>query len=770
MGPCIRHALILLSASALVLGLASEPSHRTEPAAQESERLFAQRAGKVIAAKCATCHQGTNPPGKLDLSAMRSAKALAAVPGLAEKALLYVRTRHMPPAGSAPLTQEEVDSVAALFEAVASEAATDAGAGSVTVRRLNRLEYSNSVRDLLGVEAKLAADFPNDDVGYGFDTIGDVLSTSPLLFEKYLASAESIAAEVVPTKATPTVLRQGSDLSGPENSRPTEDGELNLFANGTATTAFSTSQGTGRLRVALWAQQAGPEPAKAAIRVGGQGYGTVEVKSSRSAPLIVEIPLDLKQGETRVDVSFVNDYYNPSHSDPAQRDRNLVVSWVELRQETAAVQGSAARDRLFSGLNATSDPEERARLALARLAERAFRRPLTEPQRKAVRGVFDRARKEGVDWEGAVQAGIVYTLSSPSFLFRPEFGTGKPDAQGDLALDPYELATRLSYFLWASLPDQALLDSAKSGTLTRPEELGKQVERMLRDPRSLGLAEGFATQWLLLRKLAITQPDKKTFPSFSPELRDAMIEETLRLFARVVREDLPVTEFVASATTELDGGLARHYGIEPKSEAWQSYELPPERRLGVLGHASVLTVTSNPNRTSPVKRGKFVLEQVLGTPLPPPPPNVGVIADDSDSVRAFTIRERMSRHLRDPACAGCHRAMDPIGFSLESFDAIGRARKLDEGGFPVERGGDLPDGTKIEGPIGLKRAILAREGEFVRHLGAQLFTYALGRGPRPEDRAHLNAIRDRCLANKLRMGELVRGVVLSKPFRYRTSR
>lgn len=761
---------LALGATLFVVGLAAVPPIVGAPARQDSERLFQGRAGKALTAKCATCHHGSGAPGGLDLAAMKSAKALATRPGLAEKALLYIRTRHMPPAGSTPLTREELESLSELFESVATDVASGAGAGKVTLRRLNRLEYTNSVRDLLGVEAKLAADFPNDDVGYGFDTIGDVLSMSPLLFEKYIASAEQIAATVVPATAALTVLRQGAELNGPTNSNATPDGELNFFANGTANTAFATSVGQGTLKVALWAMQAGPEPAKAVIRAGGKNFGTIEVKAGRAQPLVVEIPLELSQGQTRVEVSFVNDYYNPSHPDPAQRDRNLILAWVELSQTQTTAQPSAARDRLVAGFDGKGDQDEVARLALARLAERAYRRPITAQERDRVRGVFDRAKKEGADWESAVQAGIVYALSSPSFLFRPETGAGKPDSQGDIALGPYELASRLSYFLWASVPDEALLAAAKDGSISRPDVLSLQVDRMLRDPRSRGLADGFAAQWLLLRKLEIIQPDKATFPAFTPELRSAMAQETLRLFSRVVRGNLPVTEFVASPTTDLNGLLARHYGIEPKTDGWETYTLPPERRLGILGHSSILTVTSNPNRTSPVKRGKFVLEQILGTPLPPPPPDVGVIADDLESVKTLSIRERMARHSKDPSCAGCHRAMDPIGFSLEAFDGIGRVRKVDEGGFPVEKGGDLPDGTKLDGPTGLKRAILDREDEYVRHLGSQLFTYAVGRGPRPEDRAHINGVRDRCLKNGLKMGELVKGVVLSKPFRYRSTR
>lgn len=751
--------LPVLASLALLAVAAALPQAAQRPG-QSTERLFNAKAKRLIEAKCQPCHQGASSPGGLDFSAWRSAGDAVARPEAAEKALLFVRTRHMPPEGAAPLTKAEAEDLAAFFESAASDAAAGAGAGRVTLRRLNRLEYTNSVRDLTGVVPRLAEEFPNDDVGYGFDTIGDVLSLSPLLLEKYVAAAEAVAAEMVPASVASVQTRLGADLVPPESSRVGEDSELGIFTSAAARTTFRTRPGQGKLKAVLWGQQAGPDPVRARIRVGRRDYGGIDVPGVRAAPTVVEIPLELEAGETPVEVAFLNDYYNPQHPDPAQRDRNLFVVSVELRQEAGPPKETPARRRLMQGVHGTGD--EAAAKALARFAERCYRRPLRPEEAARPAEVFRRAREQGASWEEAVQAGIVYCLSSPLFLFREEAQA----TAGDRPLAPYELAARLSYFLWASVPDDALLAAAADGSLAKPAALKAQASRMLRDPKAKGLVEGFAAQWLQLRKLELHQADPAAFPGFSPELRADMAEETRRLFASVAQGGRPVLDLLSSPTTWLSPRLARHYGIEPKSDGWAEYPVPPSRRLGVLGHASVLTLTSNPNRTSPVKRGKFVLEQILGTPLPPPPPNVGVVPDDPEAVKSGSIRERMERHRKDPSCVGCHRAMDPIGFALEAFDGVGRER-TEDAGRPVERGGELPDGTAIDGPAGLAKAVAARKGEFVRHLGAQLLTYAVGRGMRPEDRRHLDAVRDACLKGKGTFEELVLGVVASPVFTMR---
>lgn len=758
----------LLPLAAGVAGLAvCAALPQSQPAASPStRRLFADGAKPVIAAKCAPCHQGASPAGGLDLASWKSGAEAVALPAVSEKAALYVRTRHMPPEGSAPLTRGEAEALSEFFESAASDAASRAGAGRVTIRRLNRLEYTCSVRDLTGVTPRLAEEFPSDDVGHGFDTIGDVLSMSPLLLEKYVASAEDVAAEMVPAAVGKVQRRSGGEMSPPDNSRIGEDSELGLFTTSSARASFRAAAGPATLKAVLWASQAGPEVARARIRVGGKDYGAFDVPGTRAKPTEVEIPVELGAGEAVVEVSFLNDFYDPKHQDPAQRDRNLYIVSVELTQEGGAPTVTAARRRFMAGIGGSGD--EAAEKALSRLAQRAFRRPLRDGEATRVASVYHGARKAGATWEEAVQAGIVYCLSSPNFLFREEPAKGGGDGRGDRPLGPYELASRLSYFLWASIPDDALLKVAEDGSIASPEVLRAQASRMLREPKSAGLVEGFATQWLQLRKLELHQADKSTYPTFSPELRADMAEEAKRLFLSIAQEGRAVTDLLAAPRTWLSPRLARHYGLEPTSDGWAEYPVPAGRRFGVLGQAAFLTVTSNPNRTSPVKRGKFVLEQLLGTPLPPPPPNVGVIPDTPDAVRSGSIRERMERHRKDPSCVGCHRAMDPIGFSLEAFDGVGRLRS-DDAGRPVETGGELPDGTKVEGPAGLQKVLMERKPEFVRHLGAQLLTYAVGRGMRPEDRKHLDEVRDACLRGKGRFEDLVHGVVSSPVFRMRGS-
>jgi hypothetical protein len=757
-------SLLPLAAGAAGLAVCAALPQQQAVASPATRKAFSGRARAVIAAKCSPCHQGAAPAGGLDLASWQSGAEAVASPATSEKALLYVKTRHMPPEGSVPLTKGEAAALAEFFESAATDAASGAGAGRVTIRRLNRLEYVCSVRDLTGVVPTMAEEFPNDDVGHGFDTIGDVLSLSPLLLEKYVASAEAVAAEMVPAAVGKLQRRTGGEMTAPDHSRVGEDSELGLLTTSVARTSFRTAPGPGTLRAVLWADQAGPEAARARIKVAGKDYGAFDVPGTRARPTEVEVPLELDAGETVVEIGFLNDFYDPRSTDPGQRDRNLYIGSLELSQRGSAPVMTEAKRRFLAGFAGEGDAL--AGQALERLARRAFRRPLRDSEQGRATGVYRSALRAGASWEEAVQAGIVYCLTSPSFLYREEPPPQGGKEKGDRPLGPYELASRLSYFLWASIPDEELLQAAQDGSLARPEVLRAQAGRMLRDPKSSGLVEGFATQWLQLRKLELHQADPKAFPTFTRELRADMAEESRRLFESVAREGRPVTDLLASPTTWLSPRLARHYGVEPSSEGWAEYTVPADRRFGILGHAAFLTVTSNPNRTSPVKRGKFVLEQVLGTPLPPPPPNVGVIPDSPDAARSGSIRERMERHRKDPSCVGCHRAMDPIGFALEAFDAVGRLR-TEDAGRPVEKGGELPDGTKVEGPAGLQRVLLARKPEFVRHLGAQLLTYAVGRGMRPEDRKHLDAVRDACLRSKGRFEDLVHGVVTSPVFRMR---
>jgi hypothetical protein len=757
--------LRVLSGAALVAGLVA-PS-LPEPAQDSAlEAEFTKKARPLLNQFCVPCHTGEGAAGGLDVAAWKTAADVLRSAGKSSRAIEYLQSRHMPPDGALQPSAAERATLVKFFQRTADEECRLADSGRVTVRRLNRSEFRRSVRDLLYVDLPLTEDFPNDDVGYGFDNIGDVLSLSPLLMEKVMLAAERAAAAAVPAAANRTKLYDASDIAQPERGRATEDGEMVLFANDTA--AVNHDFGGGgqfRVKVRAWGQQAGPEVVKCRIEILGRSK-TLDVPGTREKPDSFEFPLDAPPGLGRIAVSFINDYYQPEAPDPRQRDRNFTLSSIEIIGPlNATAPMTEARRKLFEGL--AGNPAQQAPKALARLAERAYRRPLKPGEADGVVRVYARVREVGGTFEEGIQAGIVAVLCSPHFLFRPESAAGATVAGKGEPLDDFALATRLSYFLWSSVPDATLLDLARAGKLRDPKTLEAQAIRMLQDPKAVALTEDFAGQWLLLRKLREHQPDPKAFPGFDDALRASMVREVELLFERIVREDAPVTRFLDSDTTTVDSRLAAVYGMPDPGPGWKTVKWPDANRRGLLGTAGFLAVTSNPNRTSPVKRGKYVLEQLLGSPLPPPPPDVGVVPDDAKAMAEAPLRERMERHRKDPACAVCHRAMDPIGFALENFDGAGKWRTTD-GQHPIDASGDLPDGSKFDGPAELRAVLLSRRGQFVNNLAERLLTYALGRGMRPQDRCHVEDVAARATQGGLKFSAFVRGVVTSDAFRYRS--
>jgi hypothetical protein len=404
---------------------------------------------------------------------------------------------------------------------------------------------------------------------------------------------------------------------------------------------------------------------------------------------------------------------------------------------------------------------ECARKIVARFAERAFRRPLREDELERLLRVFGLANERGESFERAIQVTLATVLVSPQFLYLVE----PEEASDDRLLSEYELATRLSYFLWSSMPDDELFREARNGTLRR--NLRGQVARMLDDPKSSALVRNFAGQWLQLRKLAGVAPDRELFPEFDDALRAAMREETEQFFADVMRRNASVLEFLEAGHTFVNERLARHYGIEGVSGAeFRQVALAGRQRGGLLTQASVLTVTSNPNRTSPVKRGQWILEQLLATPPPPPPPDVPKLDENNDAAQAATLRERLEVHRSKAECAACHQRMDPLGFALENFDAIGRWRTTD-GDLPVDSSGKLTDGRKFGDAKDLAQLLKAEPKRFCRALIRSLFMYALGRGIDSQDRVTIEAIRRQLVSNDYRFRTIITGIVESSEFQHR---
>jgi hypothetical protein len=541
--------------------------------------------------------------------------------------------------------------------------------GRVTIRRLNRAEYDNTIRDLVGLDLHLAKDFPSDDVGEGFDNIGDVLSLPPLLFEKYMDAAEQIAraAIVAQPPDAKTQRRQRQELRG---------------------------DGAARL----------------------DGYGVFGLSSA---------------GTVSDDV-------------PESHQRIMIASPGEGKS-----------------------PRQAAREILEPFATRAFRRPVTSRELEPLVDLVDLAMQEGESFQGGIQVAVAAVLVSPHFLFRMEMDPDANDPPQIRTLNDYELATRLSYFLWSSLPDDELFALAAEGKLHQQDTLRQQVLRMLQDPKSEALVRNFGGQWLNLRNLAEIAPDPKQFPSFDDRLRQAMQRETELLFAAVMREDRSLLDFLSADFTFLNGPLAEHYGIPGVvGDEFRRIALGDGRRLGLLTQASILTLTSNPTRTSPVKRGKWIMENILGTPPPDPPPNVPMLEETQQAAPNATLREQLVLHRENPVCASCHLQMDALGFGFENFDAIGRWRDRD-GENPIDAGGQLPSGEQFSGPQDLVRILAQRKREFSTALARKMLTYALGRGLQPYDDCAVRDIVQRLESNDYRFSALVLGIIASEPFRQR---
>ncbi len=618
----------LLALTALGLGGARGDEQDGGP-----QRTLDNFVRPLLTQYCARCHGGAEPKADLRLDALDDIKSVHDHRDRWETIAAMVRLGEMPPEEEPQPNQEAKEQLVGWIERelAPSDGTNQPDPGRVTIRRLNRTEYNNTIRDLLGVDVEPADDFPADDIGHGFDNMGDVLSLSPILMEKYLDAAEHIVTRAM--------------------SRP----------------------------------------------------------------------------ETR--------------------------------------------DRIITSLPSESmTPHQAAREVLAALAYRAFRRPVAEDELDRLLGLVKLAQEGGADYRESLKFGIQAVLVSPYFLFRIELDDDPEELPAPRRLNEYELATRLSYFLWSSMPDGELFALAEKGQLHENEVLVGQVRRMLGEAKAKALVEDFAGQWLQLRELDKVTPDPGRYPDFDSALRDAMRHETEQFFENMIREDRSILELIDSDYTFVNERLARHYGIaEVAGEEFRRVKLEDPRRGGVLSQASVLTLTSNPTRTSPVKRGKWILENILGTPPPPPPPGVEDLADDEAAELLGPLRERMEQHRSDPACAVCHRKMDALGFGLENYDGVGAWRDKD-GRFQIDASGSLPPNRTFDGPKALRTILrTTKKSQFTRCMAEKMLTYALGRGLAPYDRRAVNDIVTEVEKNDYRFSSLVIAIVQSDPFRMRGS-
>ena len=753
-----------------------------------------------ITTYCVTCHNDRLKTGQLSLEKM-DFDNIPAGAEVWEKVIRKLRASAMPPQ-TAPKRPDQAmaDAFASYLETTIDRAAAaKPNPGHATLHRLNRTEYGNAVRDVLGLEIDPTPLLPADDESYGFDNIADVLKISPSLMQRYMSASWSISrlavgnpaivAETATYRAKPDLSQDGHIEGLPLGTR----GGLSMRHN-------FPLDGEYEIRVRLWRATAdvikGLEDVNQLevsvdgvrtrlITIGGPTDRDLSYENSgKSAEEIdkrLTVRVQVKAGPRTVIATFLK------QSD-AQAD-DVLQPYMRTNLDPLGYRGLPAVDRVsvagpFKPTGAGDTPSRRqiftckpssateepvcARQIISKLARKAYRRPVTQSDLDNLIGFYQRGRNEGGNFESGIEAAIQLLLASPDFLFRFEPDTANAAPGGVYRISDLDLASRLSFFLWSTIPDEELLSAAAQGLLKDPAVLERQVKRMLKDPRAKALVDNFAGQWLYLRNLKTINPDFETFPDFDDNLRQAMKKETDLFIESIIREDRSVMELLNANYTFVNERLARHYRMPGiYGTDFRRVTLKDDNRRGLLGQASILTLTSNSTRTSPVSRGKWILTNILGLPPNPPPPEIPALKEKSDAGKPTSLRERMEQHRANPTCAGCHRAMDPIGFSLENFDAVGQWRNTDEG-VKIDPSGTLFNGTNVNGPGSLRQALTSRPEIFTGVLTEKLMTYGLGRGIQYYDMPAVRSVLKSARPTDFRFSSMVLGIVKSVPFQMKT--
>ncbi len=649
--------------------------------------------------------------------------------------------------------------------------------GRVTLRRLNRAEYNNTVRDLCGVTVRPADDFPADDVGYGFDNIGDVLSFQPILLEKYMTAAERVLEAAL---SGPAPIKSSKQSFGPQPIQviPREAKKRDGNVAGRPKIVFTTegsaflerfnfpAAGEYAIRFKATGTAVAGEGPKVVFRVDGKDVHTATVETPSGKAQVYEVKTKLPAGEKRVSFAFVN----PKEDKEKKVSRELGVESIEIEGPIGYVDKNVPEGQkllLVARPTGPGDARKAAEAVLSNFARRAYRRPVTPDETQRLLRLYDAATTRGDAWDQAIKLPMKAVLCSPHFLYRIEDDPDSPD--GVRTLNDFEFATRLSYFLWSSMPDEELFRLAGANDLRKPEVLQGQIGRMLRDPKAKALSENFAGQWLQLRNIRTLSPDKEYFPRWDEALRTGMIGEAEAFFEFIVQNDRSALEFLDADYTFVNQRMAEHYGLRGDfgKNSFRRVNFTDDRRGGIITMASTLTVTSNPTRTSPVKRGKWILENILGTPPPPPAPDVPELPPTGQL--KGTLRQQMEQHRANPSCAGCHARLDPLGFGLENFDGIGGWRAQDNK-KDIDSSGVLPDGAKFNGPAELRKVLVGKSDQFRRCLAEKLLTFALGRGLEYYDKCALDDVVARGRGSQDRFSAYVLAVVTSDPFQKRKGR
>ena len=763
----IASALCFLQTSYSVNTQAVEPKQ----AKKADGVTFNKDVVPFLVKHCYSCHGNGKKKGQITLDKHTDENAIQKDRMLWESVVDMLRTGEMPPKDKPRPLAADTENVIKAIDALLTniDCTGPRNVGRVTIRRLNRSEYNNTIRDLVGIDFKPAENFPADDTGYGFDNIGDVLSLSPVLLERYLAAAETILdrAVVIMDPVKPAKNKLGG-LRASKGVGEVRKGVGTVVTGKGEVSATSTiEEGDYTIRIEAFGQQVGDEPVKATLKVGDKIIKDFTIKADKgSNAVVLEVKLPLKAGQTRIALAFLNPFKDANIADKAKQQRELIVRYIELDGPYNAPKPALPEThRRLMAHKVEAKPREAAREIIERFAARAFRRPVKEAEVDRFLKLYDLSAKEGDRFENNVRLALSGVLVSPHFLFRIELDP--PDAKpgATYPINDFNLASRLSYFLWSSMPDEELLTLAAKGQLRQNVEA--QTKRMLKDAKSAAFVQNFAGQWLTIRNLATVAPDAKKFPGFDEELRSAMYRETELFFEAILREDRSILDFLDADFSFVNARLAKHYGIEGiTGKDFQRVKMPTMRG-GILTHASILTLTSNPTRTAPVKRGKWVMDQILGTPPPPPPPDAGELEENPKELTG-SLRQRLEQHRSKASCAVCHNKMDPLGFAFENFDPIGAWRDKD-GKFAIDPSGVLPDGKAFKGPNELKIILKSKKELFSRNLSEKIMVYALGRGVEYYDKCALDKIIVALDKNDYRFTTLILEVVKSEPFLMRTA-
>ncbi len=763
-------------------------AQRAEPAARVAAPATTVPDQALVQKYCATCHNDRARTGGISFEGIQVAQA-GQHSEIWEKALVKLRGGMMPPQGMPRPDDAAMNAfIVALENTLDAQARRSPDPGIKPVHRLNRTEYGNVIRDVLDLDVDVTDLLPADDESHGFDNIAGVLRVSPSLLEQYLGAARRISSLAV---GTDTDLIRAAYRVPPDDSQEDHVEGLPLGTRGGLLFKHQFPQDAEYefavflLRNIVGYMTGLEFPHQLEISIDGERVFLVQVggeednlasdrNMSDTANKIdarLKTKVKVSAGPHMVGVTFVR--RNAAESDeplqPHERNHDLqdmnglpLITHVNVTgpYNPTGPGDTPSRRRIFTCKPAKAAEEAGcARTILSTIARRAYRRPVTDADMAPVMALYAEGRKKGT-FEHGIEHGLRLVLANPKFIFRTE----SSPAAGNAKVSDLELASRLSFFLWSSVPDDTLLTLAAQNRLSQPAVLAQQVRRMLADQKSRALVENFASQWLLLRNLKNHVPTPGDFPNFDNELRQSFRRETEMFVESIIREDRSVLDLLNANYTFVNDRLARHYGIpNVYGSHFRRVTLKSEERRGLLGQGSILTVTSYPNRTSPVLRGKYILENILGTPPSPPPPNVDTTLEQKQGEEPKSVRALLEQHRRNPTCASCHRVMDPLGFALENFDGVGEWRVKETGGT-IDSTGQLGTGAPVDGPIGLRKAILAQPEMFVRTLTDKLMTYGLGRGVEHKDKPIVRAVAREAAPQNYRFSSIVLGIVTSAPF------